>query len=290
MELLVPGYENPKKVVFDTNIWINLTNNTAQLEWMKENICQNKIKVFDTPVNQFEIIYYSPNKGDVKNKNLRKRIKELKIIDEITNDNILPSPTTVIIRRMCDFLKIQKDNNTNELKDLINSRKQFIDCPDRLKDENTKEVFKVELKRREGFKKMIEDIQKKFQFTRQNFNCLINSKEFKSDMFECLMEKLKISRVDLKYDLRIWKGWENIDVLKAVSNSIIKILEKTCASGVPGRRARDSDISDIDFAVYIPIVDIFVTENKTDFQGILANEIEQNKILTFNEFREKLEK
>jgi predicted nucleic acid-binding protein len=306
MGLLISRIEKEKKVLFDTNIWNNKLfdkknnrENLEEVEWIEEKKKQREIIVCDSWVNLFEITYYFPNRRALTNEKLenviKKIVEKLKIIDKITDDN-LPSPPTLIRKRIweClgiynilnnDYLRTLNDEYSNEKNLLSTQRKNFIKHPNLLKEETTKKMFEEDAQRRKSYKDKLEEWRGCFQHQSDKWDDFINSKKFKSDMFNYLMERFKISEESIIYDLKIIEQWEKVDVLKSVANCIINILKETCISR---RKPQGSDLSDIDFAVYIPIVDIFVTENKKDFHGILPNKDEQKKILTWEEFKNQL--
>lgn len=267
------------KILFDTNIWCSLKKS----ERTEIEKILGQIKLFDSPVNIFEIVhhYYKEIKKQPK-----RILQILKEIAKLTNWNMLPSPQTVVIRRICQHIGQLRDDRDleEELKGYYSIRKRIIEDPNWVESKDFERGFIEPIRQvRQGYVDDISELKKEFlkKFNHNGFEAIRNSKEYKTELFLALMERFKVPD-SLKCSIALSDEWLKIDVLQI---SFLHYTEYLRRCLIDNKTPEGSDFFDLEFAIYIPMIDIFVTDNKRHF--LVPGEI-KGRILKWNEFKKEV--
>lgn len=267
------------KIILDNNIYCSYKN---ELKNFKEKN-KDKIEIFLTDVNIVEMIEFK---------------ERLQIALEI-KDKLFGPPQFVVLNEINQFFnknifylrKYKKLKSAlyqiffksgNSFKELIDSgeifNKEQIKYIKEYREKNKELYFNNWRKSADIIKPIIKQIKENEKIKRDRIlEDFIKNYFFYKDTFDYLMERFCIKKYFPEYYLLLYLDNTYLKIKSILSfvNYYIKIAENYFKKNL--KNVTGSDLLDLDYTVYFPFIDYFVTENKKDF----LYEYNNGKIINF---------
>lgn len=277
MKLWIPGQTEPKKVLFDSSALFG--TGREQINHIQSTYVElSKVRIFDSPTNMFEIIHHFQDNKEAMLRN----IQNLAILSK---NNAFPSISTVVINDISYYVHNErnKEEIMEEVAKFLSLRKRIINEDPYVEEEIKALIVNEVTEGRDGYVQDILSLRQRF--TDRDVDGTLGSNEYKNEMFPILMDRFSVPDT-LRALIALHKEWLSVPSLRIFHiyyTAKIKQYRRHWTDQTwPG--PPPSDFIDLDFATYIPQLDIFVTNNRRDFQDLFQDEEIISKIKTKKEF------
>jgi len=281
VNIWTPDQRKIKKVLFDSSALFNTTED--EINYIQSTYVEpSKVQIFDSLTNMYEIIHHFRN-------NRGAMLRRMNNLAELSKENMLPSIKTIIINEIRYFLYHKRDTNEvkHEMAHLLFQRRQIIELhPQAERDFIAPIIDNVE-RMRSGYVRDILDLKQ--TVSADDMDNSLDSDDFRSQLFHALMERFSVPDT-LKASIAMNSEWLKVPPLRIFYVYYVSKLRQYRSQWMnpAWQGPPPSDFMDLDFSTYIPIMNIFVTNNTHDFQNVFRDMAEIiEKIKTKNQFVER---